>query len=236
MPRRVATVTERHRASPSIWNPDWYVLRELARAIRATLAELDLNGARVLDYGCGARPYEPWFIAGGARYQGADLDGAHEVGIAADGALDAPSESADLVASFQVLEHVWDVARYLQESHRVLVPGGRLLLSTHGTWLYHPHPGDFRRWTADGLKREIEAAGFVLVSLRPVAGPLAWTTVLRSIGLSHFLAKIPGAGGLLAAMTSCVLNLKASLEDRITPDAVIRDNACIYVGVFRRVP
>lgn len=229
-------MTEPHRAAPSIWNPDWYVLRELARAIRATLAELDLKGARVLDYGCGARPYESWFIASGARYQGADLGGAHEVRISADGALDAPGASADLVASFQVLEHVWDVAQYLRESHRVLVPGGRLLLSTHGSWLYHPHPGDFRRWTAEGLKREVEAAGFVLVSLRPAAGPLAWTTVMRSVGLAYFLSRIPLAGRALAALTSCFLSMKAWLEDRITPHAAIRDNACVYVGLFRRVP
>jgi SAM-dependent methyltransferase len=229
-------MTECNRAEPSIWNPDWYVLREQGRAIRATLAELDLLHARVLDYGCGARPYEQWFTAGGAVYRGADIDGEHEIKIAADGALDVPGASADLVASFQVLEHVWDVARYLQECHRVLVPGGRLLLSTHGTWLYHPHPGDFRRWTVDGLKREVEAAGFVLVSLRPVAGPLAWTTVLRSIGLAHFLARAPFAGRALAALTSCLSNLKAVLEDRITPQAVIRDNACTYVGLFRRVP
>lgn len=227
---------ESRRATPAIWQPDWYVLSELARAIRSVLARLDVKGARVLDYGCGTRPYERWFAAAGARYLGADLDGAHEVRIAPDGALSAPSSSAEVVASFQVLEHVWDVPGYLREAHRVLVPGGRLLLSTHGTWLYHPHPGDFRRWTAEGLKREIEAAGFVLDSLLPVAGPLAWTTILRSVGLSQFLRKIPLAGPALSAITATVLNLKARLEDFITPPAVIRENACVYLALFHRVP
>ena len=233
MPRGVAAVK---RAAPKIWHPDWYVLRELALAIRKTLAQLELKGARVLDYGCGDRPYEAWFTAAGARYQGADLDGSHEVRITASGTLEAGNESVEGVTSFQVLEHVWDVSGYLREAHRVLAPGGWLLLSTHGTWLYHPHPGDFRRWTVDGLKREVEAARFHLVSLQPVAGPLAWTTVLRSLGWCHFLGRIPLAGGALRAMLAAFFGVKAWLEDRVTPASITRDNACVYVGLFRRVP
>ena len=229
-------MTHGGRATPRIWRADWYVLRELARAIRESLAELDLRNARVLDYGCGERPYESWFTAAGAQYRGADLDGAHEVKLAPDGALLADDASVELVASFQVLEHVRDVATYLREAHRVLVPGGSLLLSTHGTWLYHPHPGDYRRWTVDGLRIDVETHGFRLVSMRPAAGPLAWTTVLRGIGLCHFLAMIPVVGGALAATSAVLLNLKAWLEDRITPRSVVRDNACIYVAVFRRIP
>jgi len=224
------------RAVPVIWQPDWYVLHELARAIRESLAQLDLKGTRVLDYGCGERPYESWFVAAGAQYRGADLDGAHEVKIAPDGALVAEDASVELVASFQVLEHVWDVANYLREAHRVLVPGGSLLLSTHGAWLYHPHPGDYRRWTIAGLKREVEVHGFHLVSMRPAAGPLAWTTVLRALGLCHFLGKLPIAGRALVAASACLLGLKAWIEDRITPQEVIRDNACMYVALFRREP
>ena len=219
-----------------IWRPGWHVARELSRCIRAMLAHpaAALEGARVLDFGCGTRPYEPWFRAAGAHYQGADLDGAHEVAIHGDGALAAEGGSVDIVASFQVLEHVPDVERYLSEAHRVLKPGGRLLLSTHGTWFYHPHPGDYRRWTGEGLRLEIEPHGFAMVEMRAVVGPLAWTSILRSYGLTYACRRLPLVGGLLSAASSVLYNLGAWLADRITPDELTANNACVYVALFRR--
>jgi SAM-dependent methyltransferase len=224
------------RAAPSIWQPDWLVLREMARVLRAMLADpgLSLRGARVLDFGCGTRPYEPWFLAQGAQYSGADIDDAHEVRIGAEGRLDCGDGEYDLVASFQVLEHVWDLAGYLGEARRALTADGWLLLSTHGTWLYHPHPADYRRWTAEGLRREVESRGFRLVRMEPVVGPLAWTTVFRSLGMAHFLKPLPVVGAPLAGLAAAAMNARAWLEERITPRAITAVNACTYIALFRR--
>jgi SAM-dependent methyltransferase len=133
-----------------------------------------------------------------------------------------------MVASFQVLEHVWDVARYLDEARRVLRPQGWLLLSTHGNWLYHPHPTDYRRWTGEGLRREVEARGFRLERMRPVLGPLAWMMVFHLLGAKHVL------GAALTTLLAVPLNALAWLEDRITPAYITENNACVYVGLFRR--
>ena len=224
------------RAAPRFWQPDWLVLRDMARVLRALIADptLGLRGARVLDFGCGTRPYEPWFAAAGAQYRGADIDAAHEVAIRKDGTLECVDGEYDLITSFQVLEHIWDLGAYLGEARRVLKPQGRLLLSTHGTWLYHPHPGDYRRWTAQGLQREVEARGFRLERMEPVVGPLAWTSVFRSIGVAHALKRIPLAGAPLTAVAATLFNARAWLEDRITPREITAVNACTYIALFRR--
>jgi len=219
-----------------LWEADWYVMRRLARSIKAILTDpgLYLKGAKVLDFGCGTRPYESWFTAAGAEYRGADIDREEEVPVRTDGSLDAGDAQFDMVVSFQVLEHVWDLETYLREVRRVLKREGRFLVSTHGSWLYHPHPGDYRRWTGEGLRREVETRGFRLITMHPLVGPLAWTTVFRALGYSHFLKKIPLVGCALSGAAAVLLGMKAWLEDRITPQAVIRDNACIYVALFRR--
>ena len=227
---------ENGRAAPRLRQPDWLVLRAMARTLRRVLADpaLTLQGARVLDFGCGTRPYEPWFLEAGAQYRGADLDGGHEVLIGQDGTLGCGDGEYDLVASFQVLEHVWDLDAYLGEARRALRPDGALLLSTHGSWLYHPHPHDYRRWTAEGLRREVESRGFRLLRMDPVVGPLAWTTVFRALGATQFLKRLPVVGAPLAAAAAVAYNLRAWLEDRITPAAITAVNACTYIALFRR--
>jgi SAM-dependent methyltransferase len=227
---------ENLRANPRIWTLGWLVLRRQAEAIRGLLENpaLALRGARVLDFGCGDRPYEAWFRDAGARYEGADLDGAHEHSIRQDGSLSAESAAFEMVTSFQVLEHVWDLAMYLGEARRVLKPGGSLLLSTHGSWFYHPHPGDYRRWTREGLQREVEAHGFRLVEMRSVVGPLAWTSILRSYGFALAARRIPLAGAPLSAAGALVGNLLSWVEDCVTPASITADNACVYAGLYRR--
>lgn len=147
--------------------------------------------------------------------------------------LSLPEHHFYIALSVQVLEHVWDLDDYFSHFQRQLESNGRLILSTHGVWIYHPHPGDFRRWTRVGLCRELESRGFIVENITPVLGPLAWSTQIRSLGISLVLFRLGAVGALLSVAVSLMMNLRMRVEDLATPTAIAMDNACVYVVTAR---
>ena len=228
------------RLSPPFWQHDAYTLNQLAVALRRVQAEVSVTlesagrPRRVVDLGAGDAPYRPIFAGAGYEYIGCDLDEDAQVRLVPGEPVPLETGSAALVVSLQVLEHVWDIDWYLAEARRLLRDDGSLVLSTHGTWLYHPHPTDYRRWTRSGLIAELRQRGFEPFSVQGLVGPLAWTTQFRAIGFSHLLQRLPLIGGLLAALVSSMMHLRMKLEDAITPRAWIDSNAAIYVVVAHK--
>lgn len=154
------------------WRPFAHYIAELDGTIRRLVEELQIpNGGRVLDYGCADAPYHRFF-GPGVDIVAADLPGnpLATTTLLPDGSVREADASFDAVLSTQVLEHVADPDHYLAECHRVLRPGGQLLLSTHGIFYYHPDPVDYWRWTGEGLERVVERAGFSVVSREGVFG------------------------------------------------------------------
>jgi len=141
------------------------------------------RGLRVLDVGCGDKPYLPFF-SDAYEYVGVDPANAHADVRAHAEELPFEDGSFDLVLCVQVLEHVDDPARVVGELHRVVRPGGRVLASTHGTYVYHPDPGDHWRWTHTGLERLFAANGsWTSVSVEAGAGTAAALGLLQG----HYL-------------------------------------------------
>ncbi len=223
------------RANPRWWNHQRHSLVRLRQQIERELDEtLHVHeGDVVVDVGCGDMPYRHLFESRGARYIGCDIDASAPVVITPGERIDLADGCADVLVSFQVLEHVPDLAWYLGECRRLLKDGGRLLLSTHGVWLYHPHPTDLRRWTRDGLVRDIGSHGFVVERATGVHGPLAWTTQFRLLGYREVLRRIPVLGPAVLPFLVTFMNLRMALEDAVTPESILQDNASIYVVVAR---
>jgi len=138
---------------------------------------------RLLDVGCGVKPYAPWFAPYVTEHVGLDIAGNPDADLV--GTIEAiPAEDAsfDLVVCTQVLEHCEDPAEGVRELRRVVKPGGRVLLSTHGVQVYHPAPHDLWRWTHEGLERVFLTNGtWTSVSVRPAAGTATTLAILLSI-------------------------------------------------------
>lgn len=163
-PKNIRTATPAH--------PYAHHIRTLPARIEALCARLPLPpGSRILDYGCADVPYAHFF-SGGQEYVGADLPGNPNASLElqGDGTVPVEDDSFDAVLSTQVLEHVVDPALYLSECFRVVRPGGRLLLSTHGVFVYHPDPDDYWRWTCAGLRRAVSEAGFEVEHFEGIIG------------------------------------------------------------------
>ena len=151
------------RAHPGFFHRRRQSLRLLCTRLEEIVMSPTIAPGRcVVDYGCADKPYEALFRLKFREYIGADLPGNRraQITLGKDGALPVESESMDCVLSTQVLEHVANPQLYLQETYRVLKPGGSLILSTHGMYRYHPDPADYWRWTIEGLRLEISRAGF----------------------------------------------------------------------------
>jgi SAM-dependent methyltransferase len=81
-------------------------------------------------------------------------------------ALPVRDGACDAVVSLQVIEHLWEQERFLRECHRVLRPGGTLLLSTPNRLTFSPgrdtplNPFHTRELAPDELAGLVRDAGF----------------------------------------------------------------------------
>ena len=163
----------RERREPRLSSPTWAVRAPLARWLHEQANVMErAGGYRVLDVGCGPKPYYPFFAGRATEYVGVDIvehPAADLVGRVED--LPVEDASFDVVLCTQVLEHCDDPRRAVAELRRVTAPGGRVLASTHGVQVYHPSPQDYWRWTHGGLRRLFEeGADWASVEVVPGAG------------------------------------------------------------------
>jgi SAM-dependent methyltransferase len=206
-----------HKRGPGIANPVRLVLRPLSQAIaRAVVRDVAPGGQHqaVLDVGCGQKPYLPYFAAVADEYVGADLHPAPHVDVVCPShALPFPDARFDVVLSTQALEHVPEPAATVAEMHRVLKPGGVLLVSVPLTAAYHPGPTDFWRWTQEGLiKMHRDNGDWAELRLEAAGGTMACLGYL----VGFYAGAMDIARPLRATLVSAV-NVVFGALDRLVP-------------------
>jgi SAM-dependent methyltransferase len=141
---------------------------------------------RILDVGCGEKPYANLFAA--TEYIGIDIEqSGHDhtrsnIDVFYDG-LNIPFEdnSFDSIVCFEVLEHVFEPDKIVQEMHRVLKPGGKVLLTTPFIWNEHEIPYDYGRYTYFGLNHLFAKNGFKVLNQKRIVSGITLFIVLISL-------------------------------------------------------
>ncbi len=156
-------------------NPFFLARSGLLKAILEYAREVE---GRLLDVGCGSKPYRSWFTRC-SDYIGVDIDReeTRRRGIADlvyDGkTLPFKDGEFDALLCTQVLEHVFTPVDFLRELARVLRPGGRMILSVPFAWDEHEVPFDYGRYTSYGLRYILEQSGFRVLRMTKTRAGIA---------------------------------------------------------------
>tara|TARA_R110000744_G_scaffold97265_1_gene187975 strand:+ start:5494 stop:6240 length:747 start_codon:yes stop_codon:yes gene_type:complete len=222
------------RLYPKRFTSRYYGLKRLAEAMEITAKQLATtkHGGRptVVDLGCGSMPYRPLFLPHAEAYHGVDIDSNPDADIKLDPdsyAVNLPDNTADIILSTQVLEHVAMPQQYLTEARRLCRPDGRLILSTHGMFKYHPHPADYRRWTAQGLTQELAQAGWHVEQITGILGFAAAAFLLLQDAIVTKLPRI----GPLRSFCACILQQVVGLLDLLYSEEERQENAAVFLVV-----
>jgi len=145
---------------------------------------------RLVDVGCGSKPWRAAFAPHVTEHVGVDHVDSRRAPGSVDviaGAYEIPLEDghAETILMSAVLEHLEQPGRGLAEAHRLLAPGGHLILTAPLFWPLHEQPRDFFRYTPHGFRFLLEEAGFEVVEIVPLSG--VWTTV--SLQVSYALRR-----------------------------------------------
>lgn len=129
--------------------------KSIARVLteKAVIEEVKkLEGSCLLDLGSKDAPYRSIVDACIFCYR-VDIRPGPEVTLLADmHTLPLKAGSVDSILATEVLEHLANPILAIEEMHRVIKPGGRCILTTRFFHPYHPDPGDFYRFTSEGLR------------------------------------------------------------------------------------
>ena len=194
-------------------------LYQYRRALKRTLRGYD-NDAIIINYGSGPRP-----ILSRLDIINIDIYPFSCVDLLVDpGPLPIVAGSVDLVLSIAVLEHVPNPQEMVQEISRILRSGGIVFCFVPFMQPLHSAPGDYQRWTPEGLRSLF--SDFNVTQLSPASGPsssVSWLLATWFASLFSFGNRL-----LYQALYFVFLPLLSPLKfiDRLAPWTARVSGAC----------
>ena len=169
---------------------------------------------RLLDVGCGDKPYEAFFLPYVTEYLGIEHEATFAKTSASSGSDDPagkkrpdfvydgvklpfPDRSFDTVLNVQVLEHTPYPGRLLCEMSRVLTDDGFLILIAPFQFRLHEQPHDYFRYTSHGLRHLCDEAGLEIIEIHQ-QGSL-WSVIGHKLN-SYLAFRVARVGGMAQDM------------------------------------
>ena len=169
----------------TVWKFNWLANHKIIAALER--ARSHAQGV-LLDVGCGSRPFARIFEGRVARYLGVDLKSSRFLGdrppdaYARGEQLPFRNGSMDTVLGLSMLTYFSEPGTLIAEAHRVLKPGGILLLEFTQMVPLHDEPHDYFRFTRYGAAHLLEHGGFEPLDYIPIGG------LMSRVGLSAVAA------------------------------------------------
>jgi SAM-dependent methyltransferase len=186
----------------------------------------------ILDIGCGSKPYEILF-KNSTKYIGLDIEvSGHDhlnskVDIYYDGiTLPFDDASFDNVVCFEVLEHVFNFNELVVEIHRILRPGGKLLITVPFAFPEHEIPFDFFRYTSFGLNKLLQSNNFHITDFVKTTSFFLTIIQLIIIYINQFFSSIS-----LKIFTQLVIIFPLSLIGLLL-DIILPNNKNFYSNII----
>ena len=148
-----------------------YILRK--KLLRAICRHSKYMNGKMMDFGCGAKPYKSLFNVN--EYIGVDFQGqghSHEneqIDVFYDGkTLPFPDNHFDSVFSTEVFEHVFNLEEIVVEIKRVMKSGGKILITCPFAIPEHEQPNDYARYSSFGLKHLFAKNNFKVIEYEKI--------------------------------------------------------------------
>ena len=212
------------REQVALGNPSFVWRAGQDRRLNLIRRYVNLDGARVLDIGCGIGTYVKKLRDLSERAYGIDIDparvrqgGTGSLAVAVSERLPFASGSLDMVLLNEVIEHVRDDRETLREACRVLKPGGHVVIyapnrlypfETHGVYLGKRYVfGNIPlvNYLPDALRKRLvpHARAYTGAGMRRLIAGLPARLVAHTQvypGFDNVVARRPRLGGVLRSV------------------------------------
>lgn len=223
MPGYLPTFLRRQSFQPGIlgvfFNPFFFIRRNLYKNIRRSAPLLK---GRLLDFGCGRKPYENLFTV--SEYVGLDMETTghdhrnSKVDVYYDGKhIPFPDETFDSLFCGEVLEHVFDPELVLPEIRRVLKPEAMALLTVPFCWNEHEAPFDYGRYSTFGIRHLLEKQGFKVLEVRRSGNFVQVNFQLWALYFYELFSRLGTPGKVLAMLFIVPINILGSILRLVLP-------------------